>query len=482
MPVPHLEFLAEPSAGPMEEAAMAVQPTIAETLARFVARSDHETLPAAVREKARLHLLDSIGVGLAAASLDFAARAYAGLQRFGGGEHAAIGMPGRLQLRDAICLNGMLVHGIEFDDTSILGRIHPSAFCVPAALGAGSLAGVDGKALLAAYILGVECAIRIGAAAKGGFSPAGFNATGVVGGFGAAMSAGKLFGLNADQLAAAQGIVYSTSAGNREFVTTDAWTKRFDPGWAAVAGVTAAGLGGGDFLGPRTVYEGRFGFYRVYLEHEVTAQDLALVTEGLGETWHFSALSLKALPSCYFNHPLINSTIAIVNRYDLPPGQIRSINVYLPRAAIDTVCEPKASKLAPTDMAAALFSAYYNVASAAVRRRLTLDELTPEALQDPVVQALARKVTYAIDAETTFPRHYSGAVEIVTMDGRTYSDREDVNKGSAEKPMSQAEIEAKFMANACRVLSRPRAEALMAALLAIETLDDVGKLPLGRDE
>jgi len=460
---------------------MAAQPTIAETLGRFVERCGVDAIPEAIREKARLHLLDAIGVGLASASLDFAARAHAGLSRFGAGEHAAIGMPGRLQLRDAVCLNGMLMHGIEFDDTSILGRIHPSAFCLPAALGAGALAKANGKALLAAYILGVECAIRIGAAAKGGFSPAGFNATGVVGGFGATLAAGKLFGLNADQLASAQGIAYSTVAGNREFVAADAWTKRFDPGWAAVAGLTAASLAGGDFIGPRSVYEGRFGFYRVYLEHEVTAQDFALVTDGLGETWHFGALSLKALPSCYFNHPLINSTIAIVNRYDLPPGQIRSVTVYLPRAAIDTVCEPKAGKLAPTDMAGALFSAYYNVASAAVRRRLTLDELTPAALNDPVVQTLAKKVTYAVDAETTFPRHYSGAVEIVTMDGRTYSDREDVNKGSAEKPLSQAEIEAKFMDNACRVLSKPRAEALLAALLAIETVEDVGKLSLGKD-
>lgn len=461
---------------------MAAQPTIAETLARFVERCRYETIPAAIRDQARLHLLDSIGVGLASASLDFAARARAGLSRFGAGDHAAIGMPGRLQLRDAICLNGMLVHGIEFDDTSILGRIHPSASCLPASLGAGALVQADGKSLLAAYILGVECAIRIGAAARGGFSPAGFNATGVVGGFGAALAAGKLFGLDVDQLASAQGIVYSTAAGNREFVAADAWTKRFDPGWAAVAGVTAASLGGGSFIGPRTVYEGRFGFYRVYLEHEVTAQDLALVTEGLGDLWHFGALSLKALPSCYFNHPLINSAIAIANRYDLAPGQIRSITVYLPRAAIDTVCEPKAAKYAPADMAGALFSAYYNVASAMVRRRLTLDELTPAALQDPTVQALAKKVTYAIDAETTFPRHYSGAVEVVTMDGRTYSDREDVNKGSAERPLSEAQIEAKFMDNACRVLPKARAEALMAALLSLESLDDVRKLPLGRDD
>lgn len=457
---------------------MAAQSTLTEVLGRFVQRSGYETIPVPIRDKARLHLIDSIGVGLASASLPFAHTARAGLARFGAGEHGVIGMRDRLALRDAVLLNGMLIHGIEFDDTSIRGRIHPSASGLPAALGAAEMLGASGRQLIEAYVLGVECAIRIGAAAKGGFSPAGFNATGVVGGFGAAAAAGKLFGLTAEQLASALGIVYSTAAGNREFVAADAWTKRMDPGWAAVAGITSASLGGAGFVGPRSALEGRFGFYRVYLEHEVTAQDLASVTEGLGEDWHFGALSLKALPSCYFNHPLINSTIAIVKRYDLPPGAIRAITVYLPRAAIDTVCEPKASKLAPIDMAGALFSAYYNVASAAVRRRLTLDELTAEAMQDPQVLALARKVNYAIDAETTFPRHYSGAVEIETMDGRTYSDREDVNKGSADDPLSEAEVEAKFRTNARSVLSAERAEALLDALRSIEALDDVRKLPL----
>ena len=458
---------------------MAARPSLAETLARFCVACDCDAIPRAIRSKAKLHLLDSVGVALAAASFDFAQRAYAGLHGFGGGDYAAIGMPQPLSLRDAVLLNGMLVHGIELDDTSILGRIHPSAFCVPAALGTAAFTHASGRELLAAYILGMECAIRIGAAAKGGFSPAGFNATGVVGGFGAALTAGKLLGLDADGLASAQGIVYSTAAGNREFVAADAWTKRMDPGWAAAAGITAAMLAREGYVGPRSAYEGRYGLYRVYLDHEVTAQDLAFVTEGLGEQWHFGSTSLKALPSCYFNHPLINAAIAIANRYDLAPAAVRSVYVYLPRAAIDTVCEPKASKYAPSDIATALFSAYYSVASALTRRKHTLDELTPDALADPVVQALARKVSYAIDAESSFPRHYSGAVEVVTMDGHTYSDREDVNKGSPERPLSEEEVAAKYLANAQRTLPRPRAEALMRSLLRIEDEDDIGALLLG---
>jgi 2-methylcitrate dehydratase PrpD len=453
--------------------------TISEVLARFVAKLDYESIPAAVRDKARLHLLDAVGVALAASRFEFAERAHAGLSRFGAGEHQVIGMPGKLALRDAICLNGILVHGIEFDDTSSVGRIHPSATCVPCVLGVGALTRASGKALLAAYIAGVECAIRIGAAGKGGFSPAGFNASGVVGGFGAVMVAGKLLGLSPEQLTSGQGIVYSTAAGTRESVTSDAWTKRFDPAWAAVGGVTAVMLAAEGYVGPRTAYEGKFGFYRVYLRNEVTPADLDSVTAALGERWSFEHLSLKALPSCYFNHPLINSTIDIVSKHDLAPSAIRGIRIALPQAAINTVCEPRAYKLAPGDIASAQFSAYYNVASAAVRRRLTLDDLQPAALNDPSVLALAQKVTYAIDAQSNFPRHYTGAVEIETVDGRRLSAREDVNKGSSERPLREAEVEAKFFDNALTVVSRSRAQALRDTLLDVHNLADVAQIALG---
>ncbi len=106
-----------------------------------------------------------------------------------------IGMPAKLALRDAVLMNGMLVHGLEYDDTAIRARIHPSAFAVPCALGVGTFVRARGKDVLAAYIAGVECALRIGMAARGGFSPAGFNAVGIVGAFGSVLVAGKLLRL-----------------------------------------------------------------------------------------------------------------------------------------------------------------------------------------------------------------------------------------------------------------------------------------------
>ena len=88
----------------------------------------------------------------------------------------------------------------------------------------------------------MECAIRIGAAARGGFQRTGFHPTGVVAAFGCALAAGDLRQLTSAQLTMAQGIVYSMAAGNNEFTSNDAWTKRMHAGWAGVCGITAATL------------------------------------------------------------------------------------------------------------------------------------------------------------------------------------------------------------------------------------------------
>ena len=450
--------------------------TIAATLAGFVCRLDHGAIPAAVRAQARLHLLDSVGIALASAGLDFARQACAGLAALGTGEYPVIGMPAKLALRDAALMNGMLVHGLEFDDTAIRGRIHPSAFGVPCALGAGAFARAHGRDVLTAYIAGMECAIRIGMAARGGFSPAGFNAVGIVGAFGSALVAGRLFGLDPAQLTNAQGIAYSTAAGNREFTAADSWTKRFEAGWPAASGITAAMLAKQGFIGPRTPYEGKFGVFNTYLNAPAAAADVAAITDGLGADWEFSRILIKLRPSCFFNHPVINTTIALVTQHDLQAQDIRRIRVLMPQAAIDTVCEPRVEKLAPRDIAAAQFSVYFSAACAAARRQFTLQEMNAATLQDPVIRALAAKVEYAIDARSNFPAHYCAGVEITTVDGREFLAREDVNAGADEKPLAAAVIEEKFMANAQRSLPQPRAAEIRDLLLNIESCDDVREI------
>ena len=185
------------------------------------------------------------GCGLAATGYEFARATLAGARALGGdGPCAVIGSATRLPLRDAALVNGVLLHGLDFDDSNFLGILHPTVACLPAALGVGQMRGATGRDMLTAYVAGMEAAIRIGAAARGIFHHIGFHATGLVAHFSSAIVAGKLMGLDADALISAQGITASTSAAVQVFLEEGAWTKRLHPAWGAVAGITAAASGG----------------------------------------------------------------------------------------------------------------------------------------------------------------------------------------------------------------------------------------------
>ena len=453
-----------------------MKPSLAQHLARFVAELSLERVPDATRRRAKLLLLDAIGIALAASSFEFGRRAVRGLGLLGSGTAPVIGLRDRLPVRDAILANGILTHGLDYDDTSIAARIHAGSFCMPTAVTLAAELGCSGTQLLLAYIAGMEAAMRIGVVARGRMKEQGFYPTGVVGAFGASLIAGRLLGATAEELVHAQGIAYSTASGNQAFTAEMAWTKRMHSGWAGVGGVTAALLAKGGYVGPSEPYEGKFGFYRVYMGAYAERDDLERVTRDLGERWEIDRVSVKPLPSCYFNIASIDAATLIARDAGLRASDIESVRVFLPEAAFETVCEPSAVRRRPTDPYTAIFSIYYAVAVALARGRYTLADLEPSALRDPEVLALADRVHYEADPATTFPRYYSGAVIVKTHDGRTLERREDVHRGSPERPLSEADIIAKFSANAERSVNRAQAERIRRSVLSIEAIDDAEEL------
>ncbi len=140
----------------------------------------------------------------------------------------------------------------------------------------------------------------------------------------------------------------------------------------------------------------------------------------------------------------------------------------MPAEVIKTVCEPVENKRAPANSYDAQFSIPYIVATGLLRGRFTLDELEDEAIGDREVLALARRVNHAADPASTFPQHYTGEVIVTLNDGRQVRHRESVNRGCADRPLANAEIEAKYFDNACRLLSREHAERVRDAMLGID--------------
>jgi 2-methylcitrate dehydratase PrpD len=471
---------AEPVAGPHAPRVI----NIAEALAAFAHDLRYEDIPVAVRERAKHLMLDASGIALASTRWDFAHKSLSAVQGLAGaaGDCTVLGMPARLPLRDAVLLNGILVHGLDYDDTHVPGVIHATASTFPCSLGLGEHLGLDGRAVLTAYVIGIETGARLGAVAKGAFHQIGFHPTGLIGAYACALLAGRLLDATPAQLHMAQGITLSTGAGSLEFLEDGSWTKRLHPGWAAVAGITGASLARQGFVGPRRPYEGRFGLFPSHLGPLAEGCDYGLATAGLGEAWELEQVAVKPFPACHFAHGCADAAIALAREHHLSPEDVASVRTLVPREVIKTICEPAANKLRPVSDYDAKFSLPFVVAASLARGRFGLAELEDEALHDETILALAAKVRYEADPASPFPRAYSGEVIVTTRDGRELRHREEVNRGAAERPLSNDEIVAKYLDNAQRAVSRERAERIADALLGLDAAPDVRPLAavLGR--
>lgn len=448
----------------------------AATFADFVTGFRLDAVPPALLARAKLSLLDAFGIGLACASYDFARRLAAALASFGdSGEYPVIGMDVRLPLRDAAHLNGTVIHGLDFDDTHGEAVVHTSSSAAPTALLGGLAAGASGAGMLAAFIVASECSSRIGAAARGGFHEKGFHPTGVVGAFGATLGAGYLGRLNRDQLLDAQGIVLSKAAGSMQFLDDGAWTKRNHAGWASACALTAVAMARHGFVGPRAPYRGRFGLFAL---HTRDGREIAVdkLTEGLGERWEMSNIAFKPYPACHMTHAFADAVIALRRDHRFAPGDVERITCLIHEQEVPVVCEPEAHKRRPQSAYDAQFSLPYVVATALVRGGFGLADLDEEAIGDATVLDLCARIDYRIDPDSAYPGHFSGAVEVVLKDGRRLAHREQQNRGSPENPLPEADIRAKFHANAGLTLDRARAETLEALVEELESQPDLHAL------
>lgn len=444
--------------------------TLAQTLARFASELRDEDVPQAVRERARYLMLDAVGIAFASTQYEFAHRTLSAVSEFGGGDIDVIGFGTRLALRDAVLMNGLLVHGLDYDDTHTRGVIHATASCFPTALGVAAAGGLSGRELVTAYVIGMEVATRLGSVAKGGFHQTGFHPTGLIGTFACALIAGRLRGLNERQLSMAQGIALSVASGSLEFLQDGAWTKRMHPGWAGAAGITAAALARNGFIGPQAAYEGRFGLFNSHLGSLAEQCDYSLASAGLGETWEVSAVAVKPLPACHFTHACADAAVSLRREHGIEAGDIASVRALIPSEVIKTVCEPVANKQKPQNSYDAQFSIPYAVASGLVRGRFGLGELEPDALADPVALEVAGKVKYEIDPESAFPKYYSGEVIVTLTDGRELRHREHINRGASDRPLSADDIVSKYLENARMAVSEARAMQVLESVLALDDM------------
>ena len=456
--------------------------TVLREISRFAAGvRDGDVEPDVLRD-ARRRVTDIIGIALAASGMEPARVVGEVVESWGGAEQAsAIGRSSRYPAAGAALLNGTLAHALDFDDTHLPSVLHPSAAVVPAALAAAESSGASGRDLLAAVAAGDELVVRVGMA---GYDPAlgnsiffekGLHATSIAGTMGAALASAMVYGLEEEEIGHAVAISASMGAGIIEANRTGGTVKRVHCGWAAHAGITASELAAHGLTGPPTVFEGRFGFLRAYLDDRA---DAGALTRGLGEKWELTRTFFKPYPANHFTHAGIDAAISL-REEGLDIEEVEEIELGVAAAVLRTIAQPEEEKARPKTGYAAQFSGPFTVASALAGGGglgVSLDDFTDEAVKDPVKLDLASRVRCTADAECDriFPNQFPAVLRVRLKSGEAREARISHNRGGPENPLSDEELEVKFRANAGLALPAERVEELRSALEALGEADTVG--------
>jgi len=444
------------------------------TIARFIYATAIDRLPPTVIAMARRHLLDTIGCCLAARDLDTSRMLGTWLFDEGGAEQAtAIGIGRRLPAAQAAFVNGLLARSLEYDDMA-MPDLHPSGVIVPVVLAVGEWQDKTGAELLAAVAVGLELCLRIGragydaAARTSRFLQRGQDASAICGVVAGAGVAARLLGLDAGGIADAIGIAVSLASGSLEANRSGGTIKRFQSGWAAKSAIQAACLARLGVDGPAKAFEGRYGFYRCFLDG---AFDAAVLVEELGTRWEVSSLRFKPYPSNYYTHAGIDAALAL-SRRGLKPEQVQSAELAVATAMLRTMGEPLARKQAPQSAYEAKFSGPYTVASAMIGGTglgLGIDDFTDALVREPRRVALMRRITVVADprCDAVFPDQAPAILTAVSADGEPLVEQVMVNRGGPGRPLDDSELAAKFDDCAKRALPP---EVIGSLRIAIEGL------------
>jgi 2-methylcitrate dehydratase PrpD len=326
--------------------------------------------------------------------------------------------------------------------------------------------GASGRALLEAYVLGVEVMTKLGRAMGTAHYRTGWHATSTLGTLGAAMAAGKLFRLEPEALEHALAIAVSEASGSRQNFGT--MTKPFHPGHAARCGVLAARLARKGMTGDTTILEGPLGYFAMFAYGEAQIDG---IRDALGNPYDVVSpgMNVKRYPCCYATHRAADAVLDLTRAHELQAGDVEGAEVVVPPGGLAAVTRDR-----PRTGLEGKFSLPYVVAAAILDGRVTLDTFTDAMVQRPEAQALLRAVRPVEDP--SIPVEFNAieegyvVVKIRRRGGAVLERRVDYPRGAPQNPLSRGEVHDKFRDCARQVLSRAQSEGALALLTSLEDL------------
>lgn len=348
---------------------------------------------------------------------------------------------------------------------------------VAAAIGAAQRAGgVDGRTLLTAIALATDVQARMLEAAvapdPAALSPTRtpWNPTYLFSNYGAAIAAGKVAGLDRDQLVNALGLTHAQACGNFQGQMEGVLGIRLQAGFVVRNGLTAVGLAQHGIDGSRQFISGKHGFYDLHFPG--TPVDLAVLVRDLGRVFRGARLGFKAYPCGVVAHPVLDAARSVREAVDL--GQVERVRVH-GSLSLHIMSEPIAAKRRPRSAIQAQFSVPWVVACVLLDGDLRLDHFGPEALESTQLRRLAHSVEVVIEADRG-----GVVVEVVDSAGRTTTSVEvTAGKGHPDNPVTRDDMVAVYqeaLRHAARTVPADTADTALAMALDVDAVEDVREL------
>jgi 2-methylcitrate dehydratase PrpD len=330
--------------------------------------------------------------------------------------------------------------------------------------------GINGRDFLATVIPGEDLAARIHLATSdyNGFEP-----TGVCGILGLTAMAGKILGLNEKRMLDAVAIAFNRAAGSFQPNIDGALIIRVMEGLASRSAIESALLADKGITGGKNTLEGMYGYFHLFSHDDYDAE---ILTDGIGtEFLGYRETPFKKYPACGGTASAIEATLELVSENDIKAQNIEKIIVESNQFFHSISGNP--FKIGENPQADAQFSYPYTIANSLVRKGFSLNDIKADAIRDPDVLKLAKKVDTRVNDNMKGDSFHATIVHILTSEGKEFTKRVDYPRGSLQNPMNHREIVEKFVTNAKEImLPQNNAELIIEMVENLEEIDNVTKL------
>jgi 2-methylcitrate dehydratase PrpD len=437
-------------------------------IAKHLVGTTYKELPPKVAEVAKKEILDSLGVALAGSSRDMVQIMINVFKELGGKEQSSVIARGtKLSVTDAASVNSVMLAALDFDDVVDFAPNHPSVLIMPVCLAISEYRGkVSGKELITAVALGDDLLIRLSLAAKydnlvertlaiGG---------GLYGNIIASAMSGKILGFSEDEMVEAMGLAYRQSAA----IPPGSFGGNLKGSLFPIRGGILAALmvRKGIRSGEREFIEGKRGLYNYF--HRGNYDRNALFG-GLGKNYLGTDVTIKPYPACRITHSFIVAALALAKEHNIKPEEIVEIDV-IGNAVGYSLCTPLEMKRHPPTAVASQFSPPWCVAAAIARKKVSIDEFTDEAISDPVILEVAKKIKVEEDPGLTGA--LGAKVTVKTKEG-VYTRHVESPPNGPGSQLSFSDCTKKFRDCASHSFKPLAKEAIERVIKRIEKLEDV---------